>query len=289
MGKMFDALQKMEREKTPELREAVPKTAPRDIVFDSRIITYFEPYSLAAEQFRRLKTHIIRTGMENSRRTILVTSAMAEEGKTLNAVNLALCLAEDYQSHVLLVDCDLRNPSFSKWFGFEEKRGISDYLAGEAELPDLILKTPLERLSILPCGSMQENPVELIGSNRMKDLVQELKTRYADRYVIFDSSPLLATTEPTVLNEMVDGILFVIKSGTTPRESVSHALKMLDREKIMGVVLNDLQFKTQGLIRRYFGHKRYYGDYRYTSERSEPRGIKSFFKRRGSGKKDISA
>jgi protein-tyrosine kinase len=123
----------------------------------------------------------------------------------------------------------------------------------------------------------------------MKDLVQELKTRYADRYVIFDSSPLLATTEPTVLNEMVDGILFVIKSGTTPRESVSHALKMLDREKIMGVVLNDLQFKTQGLIRRYFGHTRYYGDYRYTSERSEPRGIKSFFKRRGSGKKDISA
>jgi Mrp family chromosome partitioning ATPase len=128
----------------------------------------------------------------------------------------------------------------------------------------------VDKLSIIPGGALQENPVELIGSNKMKSLVTDLKTRYADRYIILDSSPLLATTEPSVINEMVDGIIIVIKAGVTPRESVQQAIKLLDKKKIIGVVLNDLEFKTEALIQRYFGSDRYYYNYQYDKLQSEP-------------------
>ena len=239
---------------------------------------------MAAEQFRRLRTYIIKPGMENSPKTILVTSAMAGEGKSLIAINLAITIATELHSHALIVDCDLRNPSLSRWFGFQEKKGLSDYLRGEAELPDLLVKTSVDKLSILPGGALQDNPVELIGSKKMKSLVADLKARYDDRYIILDSSPLLATTEPSVLNEMVDGILLVIKSGDTPRESIQQALKLLDKKKIIGVVLNNLEFKTEAMIRRYFGTNRYYYDYRYSKLHPEPTGwgklVSHFRKRR---------
>ncbi len=272
MGKMFDALQKVEREKNRVSKEDSPKAAPEDLVLDNKLVSFFEPSSMAAEQFRRLRTYIIKPGMENSPKTILVTSAMAGEGKSMIAINLAIIIAIELHSNALIVDCDLRNPSLSRWFGFQEKKGLSDYLLGEAELPDLLVKTSVDKLSILPGGTLQDNPVELIGSKRMKSLIADLKARYDDRYIILDSSPLLATTEPSVLNEMVDGILFVIKSGDTPRESIQQALKLLDKKKIIGVVLNNLEFKTNAMIRRYFGTHRYYYDYRYSKSHPEPTG-----------------
>jgi protein-tyrosine kinase len=296
MGKMFDALQKVEREKNQELKEASPKATPEDIVFDNKLVSFFEPSSMAAEQFRRLRTYIIKPGMENSPKTILVTSAMAGEGKTLIAINLAITIAIELHSHALLVDGDLRNPTLSRWFGFQEAKGLSNYLVGEAELPDLMVKTLVDKLSVLPGGALQVNPAELIGSNKMKSLIAELKKRYADRYIILDSSPLLATTEPSVLNEMADGILLVIKSGDTPRESIEQALKLLDKKKIIGVVLNNLEFKTEALIRRYFGTNRYYYNYhnyfkldpkpgKLGKLMSLPRDIKMFFSKLRPGKK----
>ena len=266
---MFDALQKVEREKYDVPEEDAPKTTPDDIVLDDKLVSFFQPSSMVAEQFKRLRTHIIRPGLENSAKTLLVTSTVAGEGKSLIAVNLAITIATELHSHALLVDCDLRNPSLSRMFGLQEKKGLSDYLRGEAEIPDILIKTSVDKLSVFSGGTVQENPVELIGSNRMKSLVKDLKSRYDDRYIIIDSSPLLATTEPSVLNEMVDGIILVIKSGETPRESVHQAIKLLKKEKILGVVLNSLEFKTQAMIRRYFGTHRYYYDYHYSKTHPE--------------------
>jgi protein-tyrosine kinase len=277
MGKMYDALQKVEREKFAEPQEDAPKATPEDIVLDDKLVTFFEPSSMVAEQFRRLRTFIIKPWMDDkSPKTILVTSAFSEEGKSLIAVNLAITIAIDLQSHALLVDCDLRNPSLSRMFGLQEEKGLSNYLMGEAEIPELLIKTPVDKLSILPGGGLQDNPVELIGSNKMKSLVQDLKSRYEDRYIIIDSSPILATTEPSVINKMVDGIILVIRSGETPRESVQQAMKMLEKDKILGVVLNNLEFKTEAMIRRYFGTKRYYYDYRYSKMHPEPGAMGKF-------------
>jgi protein-tyrosine kinase len=279
MGKMYDALQKMEREKHPILEEDAARTTPEEIVFDDKVATYFDPYSLASEQFRKLKNNIMRIGAEKSIRTILITSAMAGEGKSLIAINLAAAIAAEMQSRVLLVDCDLRNPSFLQWFGFEETIGLSDYLSGNAALEDLLVKTSLEKLSILPAGSPQENPAELIGSKQMKELVAELKNRYEDRYIILDSSPLLATTEPSILSKLVDGVFLVIRSDVTPRESVLQAMKALDKDKIIGVVLNNVEFKTQGMTRRYFGSDRKYYGYHYSQYGSKRKERKALFKK----------
>lgn len=225
---------------------------------------------MVAEQFRRLRTYIVKPGQQQSPKTILVTSAVAGEGKSLIAINLAVTIAVELNSYALLVDCDLRNPSVSRLFGLSDNPGLSDYLMGKAEIPDLLVKSSVDKLSLLSGGTIQDNPVELIGSNRMKTLVQELRSRYDDRYIILDSSPLLATTEPSVLNELVDGILLVVKVGETPRESVQQAMKLLRKEKILGVVLNRLEFKTQALVRRYFGAHRYYYDYRYSKSHPDP-------------------
>ena len=270
MGKMFDALQKVQREKYLESEDKIQKSVPDDLVLDDKLVSFFAPSSMVTEQFRKLRTHIIKSGVGNAPKIILVTSAMSGEGKSLVAVNLASIIAVELHSHALLVDCDLRNPSLTRWFGLQEKKGLSDYLMGKSEMQDILIKTSIDKLNILSGGSIQENPVELIGSNKMKSLIQDLKARYDDRYIIIDSSPILATTEPSVLSEMVDGIILVIKSGDTPRETIQQAVKLLNKNKILGVVLNNMQFKTKALIQRYFGAKHQYYDYRYAKTHPEP-------------------
>ena len=272
MGKMYDALQKVERERFGEPVEAPVKTTPDDLVLDDKLVSFFAPSSMVSEQFRRLRTHIIKPGLDHSPKTILITSAMAGEGKSLIAINLAITIAVELHSHALLVDCDLRNPSLSRFFGLHGEQGLSDYLTGKADISDLLVKSSVDKLTILAGGKTQENPVELIGSKKMRDFVEDLKSRYDDRYIILDSSPILATTEPSVLGEIVDGILLVVKSGETPRETVQQALKLVKKDKILGVVLNDTEFKTKALIQRYFGTNRYYYDYRYSKEHPEPTG-----------------
>jgi len=271
MGKMFDALQKVQREKYLESEDKVQKTVPEDLVLDDKLVSFFAASSMVTEQFRRLRTHILKPGVVgNTPKIIMVVSAMSGEGKSFVAVNLASIIALELHSHALLVDCDLRNPSITRWFGLQEKKGLSDYLIGEAEIQDLLIKTPIDKLSILSGGTIQSNPVELIGSKKMKTLAQDLKSRYDDRYIIIDSSPILATTEPGVLNEIVDGIILVIKSGDTPRETIQQAIKLLNKNKILGVVLNNMQFKTKALFQRYFGANHQYYDYRHAKMNPEP-------------------
>jgi len=265
-------------EKTPEpkpqrIAEPITLPLPDEVVFpdfDEKLVAYREPGSIVSEQFRKLRTQLLTLNLPGQPKTIMVTSASEGEGKTLVSTNLATILAHDLQSHALLVDADLRNPALSRWFGLLNGRGLSDYLTGGATLPELLLKTKIAKLSILSSGTVRDNPVELIGSQRMDALVNELKSRYSDRYIIFDSSPLLATTEPSVLTKLVDGIILVVRAGSTPRESVKQALTTIDPAKILGVVLNDLALQSKDLNARYFGTSRYYYRYGYGDAKEQP-------------------
>ena len=252
---------------------------------DRPLVSLFEPGSLGAEQFRKLRTHVLKLNVSNPPKTIMVTSATAGEGKTFVAANLAAGIAHDLHFHALLVDCDLRSPSLSHWFGVQNGHGLSDYLVGKGQLSELLMKTEMEKLSILTGGSAQAKPAELIGSKKMEALIHELKSRYNDRYIILDATPLLATTEPEVLARLVDGILIVVRAGVTPRETVRQAITSLDPRKIMGFVLNDVEFKSSGLFSRYFGSDGYYTRYGYGKREAEPRsqsaGISPFKNRSG--------
>lgn len=250
----------------PRAAAPISLKLPQEIVFpdfDEKLVAYREPGSVVSEQFRKLRTQLLTLNLPSQPKAIMVTSASEGEGKTLVSTNLATMLAHDLNSHSLLVDADLRNPALSRWFGLVNGRGLSDYLTGGAEIPALLLKTKIAKLSILSSGTIRDNPVELIGSKRMDSLVEELRNRYSDRYIIFDSSPLLATTEPSVLTKLVDGIILVVRAGSTPRETVKQALSTVDPSKILGIVLNDLELQSKTLNARYFGTSRYHYRYGY--------------------------
>jgi len=290
MGKLYKALEKVEKDRVPgnepeQQHEIAPPAEevklepgrrpymemPREVrlpAMDEKLVAYREPGSIAAEQFRKLRTQLLGMRLPTPPKTIMVTSATDSEGKTLVSTNLATVLAHDLSSYALLVDADLRNPSLSRWFALHAGRGLSDYLTAGASIQELLVKTNVDKLTILPSGSFQANPVELIGSKKMEALVREMRERYSDRYIIFDSSPLLATTEPSVLTRLVDGIILVIRAGVTPRETVQQALATVEKEKVLGIVLNDLEFESSGLTSRYFGSSEYY--YRHKSKEKDP-------------------
>jgi len=278
MSRIYKALEKAQREreekedpflfldaeKTDKVEEILPKPIVMEgTISNHKLVSYYQPGCLASEQFRKLRTHLIRMRITNPPKTIMITSATKNEGKTFISANLAAGIALDLRAQALLVDCDLRNPTVAKWFNLLNDKGLSDYLVGNAKVSELFIKTEIEKLSLLPGGSVSENPAELIGSKKMETLFHELKSRYGDWYVIFDSTPLLATTEPEVLAKLVDGIVIVVRAGVTPRETVQQAIRNLDKEKIIGVVLNDVTFMSSGLYSRYFGSDRYYYKYGY--------------------------
>jgi len=281
MSKIYKALEKAEREReegskhvehiTPEIEEErmerheITSESPEveGIASDQRLVSLMQSGSLAAEQFRKLRTNLLRRNIYDSPKTIMITSATSGEGKTFVAANLGISLSHELHSHALLVDCDLRNPSLAQWFGLENGKGLSDYLAGDGNPSKLFMKTKVEKLNLLFAGSILDNPTELIGSKKMEALVHELKSRYMDRYIIFDSTPLLATTEPEVLAKLVDGIVIVVRAGVTSRETVKQAIANLDKEKIIGFVLNRVAFKSHGQSLRYFGSNGYYYGYGY--------------------------
>jgi len=288
MSQVYQALEKAEREREKEskkdsfsviipeeLKEQIQKEEEPtgNLSADKRLVSFFEPASLASEQFRKLRTYLFRLNFSEPLRTIMVTSATSGEGKSFVTANLGVGIAHDLHAHALLVDCDLRNPTLSQWLGVQNGKGLSDYLKGNGTLPGLLKKTGIEKLTVLPAGHVQDNPAELLGSKRMEALVSELKSRYDDRLIIFDATPLLATTEPEVLSKLADGIILVVRAGMTPRETAKQAIASLDRGKVIGVVLNDLAFKSGGLYSRYFGADGYYYHYGYGKKKpeSEPR------------------
>ncbi len=212
---------------------------------DEHLVSLTEPFSLAAEQVKKLRTKIILSAPERlPHKTIMVTSAVPREGKTTISLNLALSLAQGLDEYVLLVDGDFRKPEISKYLGIEFNRGLSNYLTSEMDLSSVLVKTDLSRLTILPMGIAPAKPSELLASERMKHLIEDLQSRYQDRYIIFDTTSLMSTTEADILANQVDGIIIVVRYGETDREVVKQALKNIDRDKILGIVFNGADYRT---------------------------------------------
>ena len=207
--------------------------------FDKNLIAYHSPQSFEAEQFRMLRTNILfPSGGKPSPRTTLVTSALPGEGKSFVASNLALTIAQNIDKHVLLIDCDMRRPTIHKIFGYENLPGLSNYLLGDATLPELLIRTGNNHLSILPGGPAPSNPAELLSSNRMLALLREVRSRYDDRYIVIDSPPPHLTAESKALAQFVDGIILVVKFGHTNRDLIAELVEKFQKDKILGVVAN---------------------------------------------------
>jgi exopolysaccharide/PEP-CTERM locus tyrosine autokinase len=226
---------------------------------DINLVALLKPQSIEAEQFKMLRTNLLFPASGEPPRSLIVTSAVPGEGKSFVTANLAISIAQSLQEHVLIIDCDLRKSSVHKQFGLGDVPGLSEHLSNGTSLSSLLLKTNLDRLSILPGGKPPPNPAELLSSQQMSKLLEELKDRYSDRYIVIDTPPPKMTAETSALSRQVDGILLVVEYGKTPREMVADLLKMMGKEKILGVVFNKIDMK----LSSYYGYGKYikYGKY----------------------------
>ena len=221
----------------------IRQTAARTITInaDNRLLTAIaDPHSAVSEQYRKLKSSLVRlTNQDSFRNLLMVTSAIAGEGKSLTAANLAISMAQEYDLTVLLIDADLRRPSIHSYLGFEQTIGLSDCLQDGIDIGEAIIKTNISKLSVISAGREVAKPLELFASKKMQELMAEIKHRYNDRYVIIDTPPLLPFAETRSLAHIVDGVVFVIHEGVTPQESVLEAREILKGCPVLGVVLNE--------------------------------------------------
>jgi exopolysaccharide/PEP-CTERM locus tyrosine autokinase len=160
------------------------------------IIAYGNTDNPIAEEYRKLKSVLLRLTRDEFRNTVMVTSAVSGEGKSVTSANLAVLLAREYGQTVLLIDSDLRRPSLHEYLGIEPRIGLADCLDDGIDAGKAIEKTGIPKLSFMSAGKKVDNPGELLSSQRMKDFLLELKHRYQDRYIIIDSSPILLFASP---------------------------------------------------------------------------------------------
>ncbi|RJG08096.1 tyrosine-protein kinase family protein [Noviherbaspirillum cavernae] len=189
--------------------------------------------SAIAEEFRLIKRPLIDKAFNQksgARRgnLIMVTSALPGEGKTFCAINLALSIAMEKDHTVLLVDADIARPSVPRALGFQSEVGLMDILLDRSlQLSDVLLKTNIDRLRILPAGTSHKHATELLASQAMTNLLEEIASRYPDRIIIFDSPPLLPTTEARVLASQMGQIVLVVEAESTTQHAVKEAIRQL--------------------------------------------------------------
>lgn len=253
----------------------------------ARLIVHHEPKSFIAEAYRSIRTNL---KLSSSLKTILITSANPQEGKTTVLTNLSLVIAQG-GSKTLVVSTDLRRPVIARTFGLKEEPGLnevltkvvtldsairsmSDIMLGDMKL-DNIMETPgMENISILPSGRIPMNPSELLESGQMHSLISELRSRFD--VAVFDSPPVLPITDAVLLASKVDGVVLVYEAGRTARSALLRAKAQLESAgaKILGVVLNHIKPETEAAVN--YPH---YGRYKYYGEEEDKAGKKKPFKK----------
>ena len=210
---------------------------------DTRMIVYYEPRSKEAEQFRILRAHLRKFAQDKQHKTLLVLGTCPQEGKSFIASNLAISIAQAGNSPVLLMDGDLRKPSIHKLFGLTAAKGLADYLAGNANIDEIVYATDLADLYVIPAGDIPHNPAELIASDRMKLILNDIKTNFSTCWLIIDSPPVISTPEPAILIEHTDGFIYVIQADKTDKKLVKDSLSQIDTNKLLGVVFNRIAYQ----------------------------------------------
>lgn len=216
---------------------------------------------LLADQYRQIKRPLIAGAFGRGGqalpdgRLLMVASALPGEGKTFTTINLALSIAAEKDISVLLVDADVAKPNVSTTFGLAREAGLLDVLRDEKlDVESVIIDTDVPRFSILPAGKHSETATELLSSVRMQQLMRQLEAGDPDRIVLFDSPPLLLTSESRAIASVVGQIVMVVRAGATSQQAVLDALDTLGEGKQIGLVLNHCDEQTTAGYYDYYGH-----------------------------------
>jgi exopolysaccharide/PEP-CTERM locus tyrosine autokinase len=244
------ASQGNERSKVPEARPALPaRTTARTLSIDldrlrsQSILTPDAARTPIAEGFRRIKRRIL-ANVANPKagaftNLVMVTSALTGEGKTFCAMNLAISIALEMDSTVLLVDADVAKPSIPQALGLKAESGLMDVLLDpRIDLADVLWKTTIDKLMLLPAGTTHQHATELLASEAMGTLLREMAARYRDRIIVFDSPPLLAASEASALANHMGQIVMIVEAGRTTERALKDAVSRIESSKVVGLVLN---------------------------------------------------
>lgn len=241
---------------------------PFDRLHEQGYLTPSKPRSTVAEEFRAIKRPLLKniSGQSAARienaNLIMVTSALEGDGKTFSSLSLAMSMAMEQDKTVLYIDADVHKASAGKVLGISDNTpGLIDILVGNARPEDVILRTSIRNLRFMPAGTRHEKATELLASEKMHQLMEELASRYSDRVIVFDSPPLLLTNESGVLASFMGQIVFVASANRTPQHAVQEALERIGKDKMVAVMLNKVpprRFKMFGISSGYG-----YGGYGY--------------------------
>lgn len=212
-------------------------TVPAEMLREQRIVAGFDSGGYK-DAYKILCTQIVQRLRDNGWNALAVTSPGSREGKTLTAINLAISLGREVDQTVLLVDADLRSPRIHRYFGLPPGPGLSDFLISNTPLQDILVHPGLGRFVILPGGKPILNSSEMLGSQKMMSLVQELKTRYPSRIVVFDLPPVLSAADALAFAPYVDAAVMVVEEGGSDRDEVQRAAEMLSSTRLIGTILN---------------------------------------------------
>mgnify|MGYP001614539593 CR=1 FL=1 len=213
------------------------------------------PKSRSAEAFRTLRTNIQFSSLDKELKSIAVTSSGPGEGKSTVMANLAITMAESGKK-VILVDCDLRKPSIHKKMRISNTVGLTNILVQNMKKEECVVKTTVNNLCVLTSGPVPPNPAELLGTKKMRDFIEELKSEYD--IVLIDAPPVLAVTDAQILSTIVDGVVFVASYGEAQKNALVDAKQLIDKVggKILGIVFNKVPEAISGYYGKYY--KGYY-------------------------------
>ena len=205
------------------------------------LVLFHEPNGYRAEQVRALRNRLVAMNPDGEPKTLVVTSAVREEGKTVAALNLAMALAELERQEVVLVDGDLRRPSCERYLNLNPEPGLTDVLMGRASLEKVLRPAGYRQLMFIGSGTRVPNPAEVLGGSRLDELMQRLKERF--QYVVVDSPPVLPSTDAGVLASRADGTLMVVRLERSLKKQTREAVRVIqDRGgNVLGCFVNELR------------------------------------------------
>jgi polysaccharide biosynthesis transport protein len=230
--------------------------------YSSHLLSSLRPRDPILDSYRTLRTNLQFTGVDNPIRSLLVTSSLPREGKTLTSANLAISFAE-FGHRVLIVDGDMRKPRQHEIFDTKMSPGLSDFLAKDLKLNDVIYPTKSENLKVVPCGTIPPNPTEMVGSKKMSEFISKVLEKFD--LVIIDSPPVHVVSDPMLLATKVSHVLLLVKFGLTQLRDVQETLSILQQAKapLLGVIFNGIK------IGRGYGNQYKYSYYSYSNSRDK--------------------
>jgi protein-tyrosine kinase len=239
---------------------------PRKFTDDPSLVMLNQPRSTVAERFRMLVARLENLSLPDGKtpQVIVVTSAVPGEGKTMTAVNLALAMAERRDRSTLLVDADLRRPSVSRYLHPQPKIGLSEVLTGGAPIEHALLEVHPTRLTVLPAGQPNPKPLELLRTDFLGTVLQDLRRRF-DR-IFIDTPPAVPFADAGVLNARAEGAILVVRASHTPKPMIERAIDCLDGGVLLGAVLNDIYLTP---VDRYYYQYDEYDPDRYAQRKDE--------------------